>query len=167
MDKKIILNPNCSEYVSTIITTKDRTYKGKDKYVHFVRKDNTIEYHIDYEDFSFKELLAMARAMLWFAKEIRIHTFYRPMNKPVITHMDFTAYIGEIAYQPKIKKLVIHKMNDHFKEQVKHFRAGLFPIYHRKRHLKGQSLKSFQDDLIKKCKLRKWRPSSLKVKKTK
>lgn len=142
----IILNPNCSEHVSTLIATSKENYKGKYEVHHKWKNNGCLEYTIDYQNFSFKELLAITRAMVHFAREIRINHFYKPMNKKEITHIDFTVFSDKSEMIPGIGKLVINKMNKNFEDQIKNFNPDFFPIYHKKKYLKGKSM----DDILKK-----------------
>lgn len=127
----MILYPNCSDHVSTLIMTKDRNYTDKDDKVfnHHFEKDGFLEYTIDYDNFTFKELLVMVRPLLHFANIIRIKHFYRPMNKEIEMFIDFTVYSDKSLLVPKIEKIELNQFNNNFLKEMKDAGFYNYPLF--------------------------------------
>jgi hypothetical protein len=121
VDDNKMLYPNCSDYVSTIITLDKKIFKDKylkdrfswdaldSGYVTVEGKDLQLE--MDYTRFSWSELRNIASMLSHLSGgAVRVKQFFRAMN---VDDKDFPIYVDFELNEDK-KKIVINDANDEF-----------------------------------------------------
>lgn len=124
----MILVPNCSDYVTTLIKVARKELKLKKRKgmfsVLFPKKGKDSTAYLDYENYSFKQLLGMARIFLYFTDKVEVEHKYIPLNEDeeMCVHM-VVEYKKEAQYSVEVPvRIIVIELGEDFKESVFDFK---------------------------------------------